>query len=169
MNCLINYIGIRFCEGALEVPESGIYVNSLPGISVEAMDNIASAEQITYIGLWNDVQVEAYARFQLDFYNELLKCHDVGKDCDLENLICVNKLKLALAWKYLLGNQFMIYKLYSPRLNLFTLDEEEATKLRDFYQAEYEIALSRAMKALDLSSCCLPCGGQSLKSVFWLP
>lgn len=168
MDCLTGYIGLRLCATD-EVPESGLFINSLPGISVEAMDNIADSEQITYIGLWADAQTEAYSRFQIDFYNELLKCHDVGNDCDLENLICINKSKLALAWKYLLGNQLMIYKLFSPRLNLFTLDDEEATKLRDLYQAEYEEALNRAVKALDLSSCCLPCGGQSLKNVFWLP
>lgn len=62
MNCLIDFIGILGCGQS--APDSGLYVNSLPGISLESIDNIANSEQVTYASVWNDVQQRAQARFK---------------------------------------------------------------------------------------------------------
>lgn len=53
MECLRNYIGLRGC--GLPEPESGFYVNSLPGISLESIDKLADSEQRSYAGVWADI------------------------------------------------------------------------------------------------------------------
>lgn len=168
MTCLIDYIGIRGCSN--ETPESGLYIDSLPGISLESMDKIAdSSQQITYKGVYKDAQVEASERFSIDFFEKLTECYQVKPYCDYDNLICINKKLLSSAWKYLLGNQLMLYRLYSSRLNYFTtVSLEQAAELRDYYQAQYELALSKAVKLIDTSDCCLECGGDP-QVVTWLP
>lgn len=167
-NCLIGYIGLKICGD--ETTESNLWINSLPGISLESIDKIADAEQITYKGVWADVQVEAWARFYVDVINELTKCYELQPYCDYEAVICANKLKLANAWRYLLGNQLMLFRLYTTRLNRFTtVDLKQAAELRDFYQVEYEKALTLAAKIADVSECeCMQCGGNP-DYVTWLP
>lgn len=167
MDCLVNYIGLKVCGN--EISESGLFINSLPGISLESIDKIADSEQVTYAGVWADVQTEAAARFYIDVVTEISKCYSVNPYCDYEEIICSNKLKLSVAWKYLLGNQLMIFRLYTTRLNRFTtIDLKQAQELRDHYQIEYEKALSQAVQIIDVSSCELCCGGNP-ETVSWFP
>jgi len=144
-------------------------VNSLPGISLESIDKIADAEQVTYLGVWDDVQTQAMIRFKVDFITEVTKCYKITRECDYETFVCDNLELLANAWRYLLGNQLMIFRIYSPRLNRFTtIDLEQAKELRDYYQVEYEKALSQAVRLIDFSTCCMECGGNP-EVVTWLP
>ena len=168
MDCLIDYIGILVCGN--ETSGSGQFINSLPGISLESIDKIADNEQLTYKGVWRDAQIEAWNRFYIDVINELSKCYKLQPYCDYEDIICLNKTRLITAWKYLLGNQLMIFRLYTQRLNRFTtVDLKQAAELRDFYQAEYEKSLELAAKVMDISSCqCIECGGNP-EVVTWLP
>lgn len=167
--CLIDYIGFQACGGVYQSPLSGLYINSLPGISLESIDKIADSEQITYVGVWNDAQKEASARFKIDFIIEVTKCYKITRTCDYEDFICENLELLANAWRYLLGNQLMIFRLYSTRLNRFTtIDLDQAKELRDFYQVEYEKALSQAVKLIDFSTCCMQCTGNP-EVVYWIP
>lgn len=167
MECLIGYIGLRVCGN--ETSESGLYINSLPGISLESIDKIADSEQITYAGVWADVQAEAASRFYVDFVSAVSECYQLNPYCDYEEIICANRLKLAQGWKYLLGNQLMIFRLYTTRLNRFTtIDLDSAAQLRDHYQVEYEKALQQASKLVDVSTCELCCGGNP-EYVTWLP
>lgn len=167
MTCLEDYIGIKVCGD--ESPASGVFINSLPGISLESIDKTANEDQITYLGLWADVQAEAAARFELDFTSEVTKCFKLNVYCDYEELICANKEKLLNPWRYLLGNQLMLFRIYSSRLNRFTtVDLDQARELRDHYQVEYEKALTQAVQLVELGDCCLECGGNP-ESVIWLP
>lgn len=166
MTCLNDYIGITDCG---TVPASGLYINSLPGITIESMDKIATEDQLSYLGVWNDVQKEAAVRFKADFIAEVNKCFQINTECDYEEFICENKDKLVNSWRYLLGNQLMIFRIYSPRLNRFTtLDVDAATRLKDLYQTEYEKYLAREVKFIDFSSCCMSCGGNP-QTVYTLP
>jgi hypothetical protein len=62
MECLKNYIGIYGCS---EVePESGLFINQLPSVSLATMDGLANSEQLTYLKVWDDVQVRALRRFK---------------------------------------------------------------------------------------------------------
>lgn len=168
MECLVDYIGLKVCGD--EISGSGQFINSLPGISLESVDKIADKEQITYKGVWTDVQTESANRFYTDVVNELSKCYKLQPYCDYENLVCVNKQLLITAWKYLLGNQLMLFRLYTTRLNRFTtIDKKVAEELRDFYQVEYEKALALAAKLMDVSACeCMDCSGNP-EYVTWLP
>lgn len=168
MDCLTDYIGLKICGN--ETSDSGQFINSLPGISLESVDKIADAEQITYAGVWADVQAEAANRFYIDVVNELSKCYQLQPYCDYEALICENRPKLITAWKYLLGNQLMQFRLYTTRLNRFTtVDLKQAAELRDFYQSEYDKALELAAKIMNVASCeCMDCGGNP-EQVYWLP
>lgn len=167
MECFTGYIGLRIC--GTETSESGLFINSLPGISLEMVDKIAESEQVSYAGVWADVQVEAQSRFYVDVIEKITECYQLQPYCDYEEIICENKLILANAWKYLLGNQLMLFRLYTPRLNRFTtVGEKEAAELRDLYQVEYEKSLSQSVKLMNVSGCCLDCGGNP-ETVTWFP
>lgn len=169
MNCLTDYIGIRVCSTDTS-PESGLFINPLPGLSLESIDKIADKDQITYRGVWADAQEEAYQRFVIDFFDALMGCFKVQPYIDYEAILCANKKILSVAWRYLLGNQLMMYRLYTNRLNYFTtIAKEDAAELLTHYQVQYEQALSKAVKLIDVSHCrLLECGGNP-EYVTWLP
>jgi len=60
MNCYDDYIGVLGCN--MPIPESGLYVNSLPGMPLMSIDMIANPEQINFVGVWNDVRIRAQNR-----------------------------------------------------------------------------------------------------------
>ncbi len=76
--CLENYIGIKGCT--LPTPVSGKYVNSLPGMSSELLDNIANSEQITFKGVWDDVVQTASDRFKDDIIEQILQRYAVFRE-----------------------------------------------------------------------------------------
>jgi len=67
--CLIDYIGLQYCGGP--VPQSGIYLQQLPGMDFNKLQQIADADQVTFQGVWNDVQARAARRFRMDFIGAL--------------------------------------------------------------------------------------------------
>lgn len=170
MNCFLDHIGLSYCvRGVYDVPASGIYLNSLPGISIENIDKIADSEQISYLGVWADVQSFALAQFRLDVMSEMQKCYKLNTDCDYDALICDNIEELTLAWKYLLGVSLMIFRLTSDRINRWTtIGRDEAKELRDYYQSLYGPALSQGVLLMDTDECCLTCEPNP-STVTWLP
>lgn len=170
MQCFIDYIGLQYCStGVYDSPPSGIFLNSLPGISIENIEKIAEEEQVNFIGVWSDVQVFALAQFRLDVMNEMKKCWQLNKDCDYDTLICDNLEELAVAWKYLLGVALLIFRLNSDRVNMWTtIGRDEAKELRDYYQAEYMKALNQGVLLMDTDECCLQCSPNP-STVTWLP
>lgn len=167
MTCLNDYIGLKVCGNETSV--SGLFINSLPGISLESIEKIADSEQISWSGVWADVQTEAQARFYVDVVEAITQCYKIQPYCDYEEIICGNKSILANAWRYLLGNQLMLFRLYTSRLNQFTtIDLKQAGELMDLYQVEYEKSLQQAVKLIDVSTCCLDCGGNP-EVVSWFP
>lgn len=62
MDCLKGYIGLKGCGNS--TPPSGRYVNSLPGIRLKVLDNLADSEQKTYATVWEDVQERAVANMR---------------------------------------------------------------------------------------------------------
>lgn len=169
LTCFLDFVGLQNCGGVYEESESGLYINSLPGISLESIDKIADAEQVTYKGVWADIQTEAMVRLKIDFITELTKCYKISKDCDYEAMACENKEILVNAWRYLLGNQAMIFRLHTTRLNRFTtIDKDSAEELKNHYQVEYENALTQAVKLIDVSSCCMECSPNP-ETVYFLP
>nr|MBA4168752.1 hypothetical protein [Chitinophagaceae bacterium] len=132
-----------------------------------SVDSIANDEQITYLGVWKDVQEQAAIRLYADIISELGKCFKINKKCDYDALICDNKAKLVNAWKYLLGNQLMLERIYSDRINRFTtVDKKAAEELKDFYQIEYEKSLTSAAQFMDLGDCHMTVGGNPERVLF---
>lgn len=169
MECFINYIGLSECAGAYDAPASGVYINSLPGLSLESIDKVATQEQVNYRGVWADVQTNAVAQFRVDVKAEILGCYKINCDCDYDALICENIEVLTQAWKYLLGIWILLFRINSNRLNRFTtVDVTQAKELKDHYQAEYERFLKQSVLCMDISSCEMCCGS-SPESVVWLP
>lgn len=64
MNCLKGYIALKSCVS--DTPESELYINSLPGINLEAMDKIADSDQVTYVKVFEDIEARALARISTD-------------------------------------------------------------------------------------------------------
>lgn len=166
----MDYIGLGYCTtGVYTAPASGIYLNSLPGISIENIDKIADSEQVTYMGVWSDVQTFALAQFRMDVLNEMKKCWQLSTDCDYDALICDNIEELTVAWKYLLGVTLIIFRLNSDRVNRWTtITRDHAKELQAFYQVEYEKALQQGVLLMDTDECCLQCSPNP-SVVTWLP
>jgi len=73
---LTDYIGLKNCHIVYpnsdpSIPESGIYINQLPGMSTELADKIANSEEINFKGVWDNVQANALMRFKDDVINKL--------------------------------------------------------------------------------------------------
>lgn len=77
MNCLKDWIGIRWQNA--DVPDSGVYINQLPGISLKSIDNLADAEQIDFLGVWDDVQERSLKRLQTKAINYFAKRYQLKK------------------------------------------------------------------------------------------
>lgn len=160
---------MSLCAGAYEVPASGIYISSLPGLNLESIEKVATQEQINYTGVWADVQVNALPDFKVEVMAEIRKCYELNCDCDYDALICENLEVLTQAWKYKLGIWILQFRINSNRLNRFTtINIEQAKELLTFYQVEYEKMLSSSVLCMDISSCELCCGPNP-QTIVWLP
>ena len=62
LSCLVNYIGLF--NSSLPAPVSGLYINSLPGVTMEQFDKVAKPEQTTYLNVWSDVQTRAIIKLR---------------------------------------------------------------------------------------------------------
>lgn len=76
MDCLIDTIGLTGCGASS--PVSGLFINSLPGISLKSIESIADSEQQTYAGVWSDVQTRAAKRFKVAVTAALGKRYKMG-------------------------------------------------------------------------------------------
>lgn len=174
LECLIGYIGIKACSQDI-VPESGLYINQLAGINLDAVEKIADREQVTFAGVWRDIESRAIRKLQKDFtrafkakYSSLC-CKD---DCSIDDIICWLRDDLSDALLYLIGSELMVESLYSPRINIrTTINRESIAELRDFYQTEYENALTDVMKSIPKAMIdkCFECTGAQIMRVETLP
>lgn len=88
MNCLKDWIGIYGCDA----PEvfSNVYINQLPGVSLESFEGISNAEQQTYLDVWNDIQERACKKFFNRLQTELAKRYklkSLKSTIDLGNIV----------------------------------------------------------------------------------
>lgn len=75
ITCLTDTIGLTGC--GTSTPVSGLFINSLPGISLKSLEYLADAEQKNYSGVWSDVQVRSQGRLMMDVYRELSKRYKI--------------------------------------------------------------------------------------------
>ena len=166
LDCLINLIGLKDC--GTEAPSSGLYLNTLAGISLKQLQRIANAEQQNYLGVWNDVQENAAAEFFADFQTYLNMYYKIDcctEGCSVEDIFCNYVSQLAIPYRFLLGVHVMNERLYSERVNYFTtIGKEEAEELQAFYRLEYEKFLKAAMQRIpnEILAGCFKCLGGAI-------
>lgn len=85
MNCLTDYIGVKGCGAT--VPDSDIYINSLPSINLRQLQGIADSEQENFIGVWNDIQQRAQSKLLLDVSSLLRKRYKLNSFIESFKLI----------------------------------------------------------------------------------
>jgi len=61
MSCLNGIVSLRGCS-VTETPGSVYSLNSLPGISLKAFQDVANSEQKNYLGVWDAINERAEAR-----------------------------------------------------------------------------------------------------------
>lgn len=96
MNCLNNYISILGCSRP--DPISGLNINSLAGMTVKNFDKLTTEEKPTYIQVWDDIQLRAIKKFQIDVYAELNKRWKISSptnSLDLGRKVDVNTITAA--------------------------------------------------------------------------
>lgn len=151
LECFSGLVGILGCSGS--EPTSGLYINSLAGISLEMVDKIADAEQITYVGVWNDIEERGILEFRTAFMAGLNECYQINQLDTVECIACENKLLLSTAFRYILGRELMIERIYSNRVNSYTtIDRDEAKELKEFYQLKFEEELQTALQGIDVKN-----------------
>jgi hypothetical protein len=78
MQCLENYIGLRgLCNST--APESGLYINDLPGISLKVLDKISNEEQVTFFETWKTIQRRTLQRLNTAVVNAMQKKYRLNK------------------------------------------------------------------------------------------
>lgn len=65
ISCLSNYIGIRNVAG-YQNPESGVFINNLPGISTDILEDISQDDEYTIQMAWEGILDRAILRFESD-------------------------------------------------------------------------------------------------------
>lgn len=64
-DCYNNYIGLRgFCSET--TPESGLFVNDLPAISLKLLANITNEDQRDYTGIWDEIYTRTLNELESD-------------------------------------------------------------------------------------------------------
>ena len=71
MECFRDYIGLEGCTTT--TPDSGLFINQLPGIELELFDKLADPQQLNFTGVFNDIQTRAIRRFKTDINSEFKK------------------------------------------------------------------------------------------------
>lgn len=155
-DCLNGLIGVKAGEVTPE-PVTGLYVTSLPDITLLEIGKIVDSDQTPATGqkewakLWGDVEKRAILKFRTLFLSELNKCHRISDLTVAECLICENKLLLATALWYLLGAELMFEKINSNRINRYTtIDKPKAKELRAEFMDLFHSELSVSVAGIDI-------------------
>lgn len=150
MNCLTNRIGIKGCGAP--VAETDLYINSLPGVTLDNIQNIADDEQENYLNIWNDVQLRAVKKMSNEVSNAFLKRYkkkSVNQTIDLtkhvDRLVDVNaealykgfSISTGITPRYVNSQYQVIYftsiSLYMKQAGDFTIRIFDVDTLEELY------------------------------------
>lgn len=141
---LKGYIGLSSEESKAE---SGLYVDALPDISLQVLENIANEDsEVT----WSQIEDRAILKLRTLFINEVNKCHKIAKIDVCECLITSNKEILATALWYLLGAEVMLTRGASSRINMATIDRNKPKELRAYFEEQFKQELATAVAGIDI-------------------
>lgn len=185
MDCLINRIGILGCDapstpasspGVTPVTEAlpVLFVNQLPGITLENIDILATDEQEDFLGVWENVALRALKKFYILVKAKLNQCYKISDKETVECLICEHKDLFDVALWYLHGTELMIERTSTDTLSRYTtIDLEKAEKLKEDFYIEFESALKDAIDSInpadsDCVTGCMECN-DAIKWVMQTP
>jgi len=148
MDCLVGFIGLASSIG---VSGSGLYLNTLPNITILSTNKIADSDQIDQTKVMADIETRAINRFRTQFIIERNKCWRVSKRNIAECLICENREILAVALQYLMAAELMTERINSERINRFTtIDRMTAQKSRVEFEEIFYTELHVAVLGIDI-------------------
>lgn len=150
---LKGYIGL-LSGGA--IADSGLYIDALPDISLQIIEDIARANEDSN-ETWSRIEDRGILKFRTLFIAEINKCHKVTNIKICECLIQSNKEILATALWYLLGAEVMLTRRASSRINMATIDRNKPKELRAYFEDQFQKELSTAVASIDIhQSECFP-------------
>lgn len=146
---LKGYIGLL--SGGSQEAESGLYVDALPDISLQLLEDITTHEE-DGCETWSRIEDRGILKFRTLFIAEVNKCHKVTDIKVCECLILSNKEVLATALWYLLGAEVMLTRRASSRINAATIDRNKPKELRAYFEDQFQKELSTAVASIDIHS-----------------
>ena len=83
----------------------------------------------------------------------------MGVRCKFDSIICSNLDQFALPFSYLLASELMMERVASDRINKYTIDKQQATELKAYYDNMFNDSIRLACDYidLDLADSCLEC------------
>ncbi len=144
---LKGYIGL-LSGGSVEA-ESGLYIDALPDISLQVLEDITTNEQ-DGCETWSRIEDRGILKFRTLFIAEVNKCHKVHDIEVCECLIQSNKEILATALWYLLGAEVMLTRRASARINMATIDRNKPKELRAYFEDQFQKELTIAVNGIDI-------------------
>ena len=151
---LKGYVGL--ISNSSQVAPSGLYVDALPDISLQTIEDIVTDEDDCGEA-WSRIEDRAILKFRTLFIAEVNKCHKITDIKICECLIISNKEVLATALWYLLGAEVMLTRRSSSRINVATIDRNKSKELRDYFESQFQKEFSTAVASIDIhSSECFP-------------
>lgn len=157
MTCFKNYIQIEGCaaptytytvNGSAATP-SGLFINRHLPIPLKQIDKIANEEQVTFLGVWNDVQDRGIQKFIIRVKTGYKELFGVCNGID-DAWLCSNREFLAMPLLYFLGSELMQERLWSDRINRYTtIDKDRATEMKAELDAEFQLQLKAALEAIN--------------------
>ena len=149
LNCLTGYVGITTCTD--EEPGSGLFIDSLPGVSPEMLQAIAEPNTPDYISEWSKIEHRAILAFRSLLLAKLNECYEIHNFSTAECIACENQDVLAVALWYLFGHYVMGAALASWTNSRFsTVDRQQVEELQADYYVQFERELTNAMRGIDL-------------------
>jgi hypothetical protein len=152
MECLNGRIGIRGVTG--QTPDPALYINDLPGITLENITALASTDDAWLLDVWRRVKLSASKKFSLMLRAELTKCCKLSSTV-ISCLVCnsiENEGLFDVALWYLHGVELMIERTSSDTMNRWTtIDLDKAERLKGDFYAEFQTALQDAVKSIDVN------------------
>ena len=153
LNELKGYIGLISGESAAP---SGLYVDALPDISLQVLEDIIHEDRYD---AWEKIEDRTLLKLRTLFIAEVNKCHKIADIKICECLIASNKEILATALWYLLGAEVMLTRQTSSRINMATIDRNKPKELRAYFEEQFKQELATAVTSIDIhASECIPAG-----------
>lgn len=149
---LKGYIGL--ISGGDNTAQSGLYVDALPDISLQVLEDITHDAGFE---AWDKIEDRAILKLRTLFIAEINKCHKIT-DIDIcECLIKSNKELLATALWYLLGAEVMLTRQTSSRINMATIDRNKPKEMRAYFEDQFKQELATAVASINIhASECIP-------------